>query len=367
MSVLSTIQAELKNLFRFNKSNRSWHVPFMAAFCIGMPLLTGYFTNHFQDGVFACLGGLLIVYLPARGSVTYRLMTVLLCALGFVFSMAFGLLIAFNALFSVIAFGIFTIVLHWVMLNYKAAPPRSFFFVLIVSMSSCMPFQPALIPEKVGLIALSTIFTCIVAIVYTMYRSFKGLIKDEDMVTDQSKSFSADSWEAVIFGFFMFLALGIGKLFEFSNPYWIAISCAAVMQGASLYHIWQRTFHRVLGTFIGLGLAWVVVQVISTPLQMIAAMLCLQFIIEMLITRKYVWAVMFITPFTILLSEASRMGAVDVNTLISLRFYEIAIGSILGAFGGWVLHKEKVRHSGIGTIKQLSSGLRKKFMSEAYE
>lgn len=49
----------------------------------------------------------------------------------------------------------------------------------------------------------------------------------------------ADYVESFIVGFFMFSSLLIGHLCEFSKPYWIPISCLAVMQGATTYHIWS--------------------------------------------------------------------------------------------------------------------------------
>lgn len=101
----------------------------------------------------------------------------------------------------------------------------------------------------------------------------------------------------------MFTALAVGYLVKMENPYWVPISCAAVMQGASRYHIWQRSFHRILGTFIGIGLTWTLLQVVSNPIAMVLAIILLQFIIEMMITRQYALAVIFITPLTVFLAE----------------------------------------------------------------
>jgi hypothetical protein len=61
----------------------------------------------------------------------------------------------------------------------------------------------------------------------------------------------------------------------------------------------------------------------------------------------------------ILITETGSPLIQSPNTLIALRFWEIAIGSTLGILGGWILHKEKIRYLTIKGLKRISSEFRK--------
>jgi len=361
MSLKNKIISELSLLFKLKETTRTWHIPLLATICIGTPLMVGLYFDDLKHALISSLSGLVILYLPDSGSITNRILTVLVCSFGFMISFTFGLLFSFNPVVSILALGVFSFTVHWIILYYKTSPPRSFFFILIASMAICQPFDLQLVPVKIGLMGLGTMFACILALVYILSLSFQSKIDSSNKVVPVFKRNSyADFWEAIITGVFMFLALAFGKLLKFENPYWIPISSAAVMQGASLYHIWQRSFHRILGTFIGLGLCWGILMLVKTPFHICLAIIILQFIIEILVVRQYALAVIFITPMTILLAEASNPLIGNPNTLISIRFMEIFIGSILGAIGGWVLYKEKLRYSTIKGVKKIRVGLRTK-------
>lgn len=199
--------------------------------------------------------------------------------------------------------------------------------------------------------ALGTIFTCALGFIYSLIVARRlPAGQDGHITTTLRKNSQANFIEALIHGLFLFGALAIGYLAEMENPYWVPISCAAVIQGASRYHIWQRSFHRILGTFVGVGLCWMLLQMITTPLEMVLAIILLQFIIEMLITRQYALAVIFVTPLTVFLAEIGMPLASDSPPLITIRLWDIVLGSVIGALGGWILHHEKLRKH---TLRQL--------------
>lgn len=345
------IKKEVKGLVTLRTSNRPWMIPLLAAICIGAPLLAGLYLGDLQSGLFACLSAMVILYLPAKAPVAVKMVTLLTCAFGFLFSFAVGLLFSFNPWVAAIVLGIFATFVHWVNLYFATPPPGSFFFVMIAAMTLTFPYEAKLIPHKLGLMALGTIFTCTLGFIYSLVAARKlPARQDHHITTPLRKNSQVNLIEAAIHGLFLFGALAIGYLAEMENPYWVPISCAAVMQGASRYHIWQRSFHRILGTFVGVGLCWMLLQIITTPLEMVLAIILLQFIIEMLITRQYALAVIFITPLTVFLAEIGVPMASDSSPLISIRLWDIVLGSVIGAIGGWVLHHEKLRKH---TLRQL--------------
>lgn len=331
---------ELRLLFQLKKTERLWHIPLLASLCTGVPLLLGYFGGRLDYGVLACIGGLVILYMPST-DIEHRMLTLLLCAFGFIVSFAVGAVFSFDPIFSAVALGLFAFAINWVVHYFSLQPPRNFFFIMIASMASCMPFDMVALPTKVGLIALGTIFACLLALFYSLYILRRIPSKVSPLFVRTADRFMVI--ESAIIGGFICLSLLVGHLLRLDNPYWIPISCLAVMQGLNVAHVGRRSFHRILGTFIGLGFTWMLLASNPTALHLCLAILVPQFIIEMLVVRHYALAVIFITPLTFFLAEIGSGFSLDTDLLIAARLLDIIIGSLIGAFGGWVLHNRQLQ------------------------
>lgn len=358
MKVKERIRLELKELIALKESNREWQVAPLIALSVGFPLLLGLFFDNLSAGLTACLGGLVILYLPSSGSLTNKITTLMISSFGFTLSFSIGQFFSFSHVSAVIAFGLFSMVVHWIVLYYKTSPPRSFFFIFIAAISICQPFNLNTIPTKVGLMSLGLMLSSFLALLYLIYSARK--IEPETQPVPRrilTKNATANFWEAIIMGGFMAISLVCGYLLKMDNPYWIPVSCAAVMQGASRYHIWQRTFHRIIGTLLGLVVCWLLLNIIHSKILICVFIILLQLVVELLVVRNYALAVIFITPMAILLSEAANPLIENPNVLITLRLQEIVIGSSLGALGGWILHKEKIRYATIRGLEKISSRL----------
>jgi hypothetical protein len=353
--ILAGVQ-EFKLLVKFQDTSRKWHIPLLATICMGVPILLGLYFGNVKAGITGGLSAFVILYLPVQGSFTNKITTIAICAFGLMVSYSAGQLFSFSKVSAVIVFGVFSVVVHWTILYYKTAPPRSFFFIVVASISICQPFNVSSIPSNIGFIALGTIFSCTLAFLFVIVQSVRTNSKEQpEIIPVLKKNPYADFWEAIIMGGFMMTSLTLGYILEFDNPYWIPISCAAVMQGASRYIIWQRTIQRIAGTFIGLGLCWLLITVGNSTFLLCMYIILLQFIVEALVVRNYALAVIFITPLTLFLSEVGNPGVGISNDLITLRFWEILIGSALGALGGWILHREQLRYAAIKGIKIINT------------
>lgn len=78
-------------------------------------------------------------------------------------------------------------------------------------------------------------------------------LSNERIIFEKAKRI--DIGESAIFASFVGGSLMIATILKLENPYWVPVSCAAIMQGVNRRHIWERGIHRVTGTFIGAGLA----------------------------------------------------------------------------------------------------------------
>lgn len=352
---------EFKEIFRLKPSNRHWSIPVLAALCVGIPLFVGLLIDDFSSALSVSLGGLVILYMPTDSNFISRMAKLLMCSFGFMVSYGIGITFSFNPVVSCIAFGIFSAVIHWILLFFKIRPPGNFFFIMLASVASGIPFNIGQIPAGIGLVAMGTILACFLALVCSLILKKPDIIQESrDILNKVSAKKDTDYVEAFIVGFFMFCSMLIGHVFEFQNPYWIPISCIAVMQGATAFHIWRRGFYRIIGTILGMVLCWVILSTLKEPLGLCLAIIVLQFIIESTVTRNYTLAVLFITPLTILLSEAASPSIEMPTELITSRLVDVLIGSFLGAIGGWVIHHQKLRYLAVRRIRITRWAIRKK-------
>jgi uncharacterized membrane protein YccC len=98
----STIVNTIKAFFELKKSKRSRHIPFLASLCVGIPLFCGWYFGALAMGLQASLGGLVILYYQPNSSFRRRMVTMLVCSLGFVLSLVIGLGFSFKPYVSAI-------------------------------------------------------------------------------------------------------------------------------------------------------------------------------------------------------------------------------------------------------------------------
>ncbi len=285
------------------------------------------------------------------------MITMLACSFGFMISFAIGIIFSFNPVTSAVVLGLLSFGVQWTATYFRMRPPGSFFFIMIASIASCMPFDLGTIPLKIGLVGMGSMLACVLAFLYSLY-IVKIYPAGRERIQIKTKRYH-NAIASAITGFFVGLSLFIGNLLHLSNPYWVPISCLAVMQGITLEHIWQRSFQRILGTLAGLAFSWLLLLQHLTPLTVCIIIFVMQFIIEMLVVRHYGLAVIFITPLTILLAEAGSVISANPNVLIPIRFFDIALGSVIGAIAGWFIHHEQLREKAARQLRLTKIALRK--------
>ncbi|PAC32361.1 FUSC family protein [Flectobacillus sp. BAB-3569] len=346
------LQTELKSLVELKHSERPWHMPLIAAFCASIALFSGLYLGQLSNGLLVCLGGHVILYMPSL-PLTNRMITMIVCSFGMVLSFTVGIAFSFNPWISTVVVGAYATLVHWVVGHFKLKAPGSFFFLLIAVMASCMPFGWSEMPQKIGLIAMGTMLACIITFIYSLV-----LLNTQKMVAHPPVTIAItvrrqryhNLVQSMIVGCFVMISLGIGHFFALKNPYWVAISCLAIMQGISRRHVLQRIIHRILGTTLGLGLCWLILHFQLQPLTLCLSIVTLMFIIETLIVRNYVLAVIFITPMTIFLTQVANPYFNNTDLLFTFRLLDIVLGSLLGALGGWLLFHNQFKYQ---TAKQI--------------
>lgn len=340
----------MKNLITLRQTTRPWHIPAVAALCIGVPLLAGLYFHQMEAAKLASVGALVILYIQSNDLIN-RFVTLMICGFGLLFSYAFGSIFSFGYYLPAFFLGLYTFGVHYSLFQLNLTrPPGNFFFVMLAAMAISTPKSIEKMSFGIGNIALGVVVACIIGFVYSLF-ALKGQQSRERALIIREHRY-INMTESIIFGTTIGVSLLIAKLLHMENPYWVPISCTAVMQGISTSHVWERALHRMVGTVVGLGLTWCLLQLPLSIWQVCACIIVLQGFVEFFVVRNYGLAVIFISMLTVLLAEPNIALTEHTNSLVKARLVDTCLGSVVGVIGGWLLYHEKVHFY---TQKQLKT------------
>jgi uncharacterized membrane protein YccC len=122
------------------------------------------------------------------------------------------------------------------------------------------------------------------------------------------------------------LAGTLGGLLGLHHAYW-AMSTAVLIvhQGLDRRRTTQRALERLTGTWFGLGLAAAVILIQPHAMWLIAAIMALNFLIELTVVRNYTLAVVFITAVALLIATGAQRPT-DLGSLLLARGLDTAVG-----------------------------------------
>lgn len=340
------IVGELQQLLTFKPHPRPWHMPLVAALAISFPVFVGSYTEQLALGMLASLGSMVFLNLPYQGGLFYRLAHVLACSFGFVACFALGLIA--HAL-PVLILPTVMFVAFWVVLfgrYFRLSPPAGLFIIMATAIALFMPTPLAQVPFYVGIIALGCLFSGMAASAYTLWLLTKQHDVGKPQVGYQPDMLTDSTLVAVV----VTLSLAVALWLKMPRPYWVLVGCYVVVVGASLQSMWSKQFQRIVGTGVGMLVAWLLLWLQPDAWGVALAIFALAFSIETLVVRNYASAALFITPLTILLAEYGNPNNPLVNTsmaaheaIIMARFWDTALGCVIGVIGGAVMYSTSVR------------------------
>jgi hypothetical protein len=344
------VAAELRHLTTIQSSDRVWQMPFAAALASGLPLFIGAYFGHLAYGLVSSLGGLVFLYLPST-PLYHRMVMLLACAFGMATCYTLGLMshLVPPLMGPVLVF--IAMLVTMVCRFYAMGPPSSLFFIMAASIGAYSPVPLLQLPMMVGLFTMGCVLACLIGLFYSLYVLRRH--PPTAVAPLPPPTFDFVVVDSVVIGAFVGISLAAAQALNLQKGYWVAVSCLAVIQGASMRAVWNRQLQRVIGTGIGLLVAW---GLLSLPLDkwtISLAMMVMTFVIEMTVVRHYAFATVFITPLTILLAEAATLGQGSSSTLIQARFFDTVLGCIIGLAGAFCLHSGRFRSIAGGLIRRL--------------
>ena len=340
--LLQQLRVEWQHLTTVQRSDRHWQVPLAATLAMGLPLLIGAWFKELGYGMLSSLGGMVFVHLP-NTPMSHRMMLMMACAAGMAGCYALGVMGQILAPAAVVAvLSLIASLVTMVVRYYRIGPPGSLFFVMAAALGAYTPAPWQALPQSVGLVFLGALLAVLVAFGHSLLalrRQAAG-----PLPPPPEADFEFVVLEPVVIGACVGVSLAVAGALQLDRPYWVAVSCLAVIQGATLRAIWNKQLQRVLGTSVGLMLAWALLAPAHTPWSLAFTMMGLAFIIESLVVRHYGVAAVFITPMTLMLAEAAQLGhGLNVPALMQARFIDTVLGCLLGLLGGLCLHWPRFR------------------------
>lgn len=328
-------------------------MPLFAAIAISCPVMLGAYLGAFPMGLLASLGAMVILNLPYTGSLLFRMTTVLACSFGIVASFAIGL-VAHSL--PVLTIPLMFFVTFWITLfsrYYKLPPPAGLFIIMASAIALFMPATLVQIPQLIGVVALGALFAGMVACFYSLLLMVNQPVLPVPSPVPVREILGDTLIVSVVIALSLFAAL----LLHMPKPYWVPMSCYVVMQGMNFQSIWDKQVHRIVGTVMGMLLAWLLLSLQLSAMGVAVCMFGMMFCIETLVVRHYAAAVIFITPLTIFLAEYSAAQPSPINAMIAARFWDTLLGCMIGVLGGMVILSPSVRKKLQGLVDSIVAKL----------
>lgn len=331
------INSSVKGLIEIKESERKWHFPVLAGICVGACLFVGWFFDRPEFGNISSMGAMTILYFT-HASLERRIFHLIVCAFMMTFSFMVGLTFSFSLLSAAISLAILGFIIHIVVAYFDNPPPGNFFFIMVAMVATNVPYDVYMLPLRVGLFAMGSMLSVFFALFYSVFIAKK--VVEPRFKNELGKNKNKIFFESSVLSITLFVGFLIGYYTDDRSPYWIPLSALAVLQGKNLSHSFERNLHRILGTFLGMGLTWIIFYFKPNVLAFVLIVTILQYIIETFIVRNYLFAAIFITPLTILLAEAVSGLQLSSHVIIQIRFFDTLIGSLLGFVASTILYKK---------------------------
>ena len=145
---------------------------------------------------------------------------------------------------------------------------------------------------------------------------------------------------ALRFGVVVTIAALIANFLNVEPSYWIPLSCAAVMSGATVISTFNRALQRSTGTIVGIVIAAILLSFQPESLFIVLAIFTLTALTELAIVLNYAVAAFFITPNALMIAEStSQIG--DISYFASARVIDVLIGSAIGLIGTLLIGRRR--------------------------
>ncbi|MGO3886811.1 MAG: FUSC family protein [Mycetocola sp.] len=109
---------------------------------------------------------------------------------------------------------------------------------------------------------------------------------------------------------------------------WSMVAAVVPLAAFDVRHRIGRAWERIAGTLVGVGLAYILLELSVAPWMTVIMVAVMQFLTEVFILHSYAVATVFITPLSLLMM--SFAGGVDSSQMVTERVSTTVCGALIG-------------------------------------
>ncbi|WP_108248991.1 FUSC family protein [Planctomonas deserti] len=325
-----------RSLVSFTPSGRRWPIGLQAGLAISIPVAVGALAGNTGLGLQASMGAFTALY-GTRLAPLDRVRLLPLVALGFVASVACGVLFSVTAVTSVL--GLILVGSAAVVLcqGFRVGPPGPLMFVLSYGAATLVaaPREHGGAGLDGGRLVLLVAAGCALAYALVAVALLVPSVARRRGEATPARRVLAGftlAGEARIVTVRLLVAVAATGLVSLPlgthRGYWITSAAVAILgAGAGRRITATRAVHRVLGTLVGSALVLVVALISPAGLVLALLLGLLQFGVELLVTRHYALALVLITPLAITVGTAA--AGVSPDTVLGERIVDTLLGTAI--------------------------------------
>lgn len=340
----------MRSLFVFPKPihARFW-VAVRAAVSLGVPAGILTVLGYESVGAQAAAGSFVALFL-SNLSALERAKTLPFVGVAIFLSAALGVLLSPWMGAMLVGLAVVAVVAALGMLGFRLGPPGAMFFVLVYGLaaSTTSVHDGARLHDPLVFLAAATgglVFSYLIALLPLLLRRERERPTRPLSELIPRPVFGALEREMTMrIAVVAVVGAAIGPLLV--NPYqayWIVTGgVAALGVSPRLLHSLERGLHRMVGTLLGCLLYMLLSPIVDMPLVLVLALMVLQFMIELVVTKNYALALFFVTPLVFLMIGAGS-GVPITEGAMWARIGDTAIGALLAVASGLVIPRSIIQ------------------------
>jgi hypothetical protein len=340
---MGAVDLRAARLLALGPSNGAHRVALRAAISVLVPLLVLDATGHLAWTMYAAFGAFTSLYGRERVDAP-RVRLQLVAGAWMTGCVTLGALIATSDQRSWLAVPLAAVVAAAA--AYRSAvegwhPPGSLFQVFGFAAVAAFPGTQGDVVPALLVSAGSAAFAVVVGNIGALARRVRHTALLEPTNPPIGGSSAGAGRYALLAGLGVLIAGSLANGFDIGRPYWAMVSAVVPLAARALPAQVVRGVHRLVGTALGLLVAW---PLLALDLHGTAAILCvavLQALAELIVGRNYAIALAFITPLA--LSMGNIVGSVPTGPLLADRAIETLIGVTVGVAIGWFVRPRTAR------------------------
>ncbi|MDQ0189026.1 FUSC family protein [Alicyclobacillus cycloheptanicus] len=334
--------SDITGAFYVRKAKPPWGKAAVASLTMGICMLAGAVLGHVEWGMLATTGGFASLYVHNE-SYRVRAWKLPLVTLGLAASLGLATLFAGHLWTLTCTLVLVSMAGTLVAGVLRLPPPGGYFFVLVCALGTGLPVAPGQVGLRVGLSLVGGAIAWLIAMAACLLSSLRGL--EPPVQAPAARAPVRSVLPAVLrIGVGVLVATAIAAWLGNPRPYWVPLTCASVLQGATMVATMHRTIQRAAGTALGVLVAGAILALHPPVWCLIVCLMAFQCIAEIMIVRNYGLAVIAITPLPLILIE-SGYPTMKAGILVNARLLDTLLGCAIGIFIALLFRRHTDRHA----------------------